>query len=62
MSSSAENGGLLAALLLGDQTYLSGQTKLDCSRIGITHILALSGMHISIICSALSRQWMLAVT
>lgn len=55
LNSSSENGGLLAALLLGDREFLPGQTRLDFSRIGITHILALSGMHLSILCYGLSR-------
>lgn len=55
LDSSAENGGLLAALLLGERDFLSGQTKLDFNRIGITHILALSGMHLAILCYGLSR-------
>ena len=55
LDSSAENGGLLAALLLGERDFLYGQTKLDFNRIGITHILALSGMHLAILCYGLSR-------
>ena len=49
MNSDAETGGLLGAILLGDRTYLSGQTSLDFSRIGISHVLALSGMHLAIL-------------
>lgn len=48
-------GGLLAALLLGEKEYLSGQLNLDFSRIGISHILALSGMHIAILCYGFSK-------
>lgn len=55
INSSAENGGLLAALLLGEREFISGQTRLDFSRIGISHILALSGMHVAILCYGLSR-------
>ena len=55
INSNAESGGLLAALLLGEREFLSGQTRLDFARIGITHILALSGMHVAILCYGLSR-------
>lgn len=55
INSNEENGGLLAALLLGEKEFLNGQTRLDFSRIGITHILALSGMHLAMLCFGLSR-------
>lgn len=47
--SDEDTGGLLCALLLGERNYLPNGTKLDFSRIGISHILALSGMHLSIL-------------
>lgn len=53
--SNEDTGGLLAALLLGEKQYLSGQLNLDFSRIGISHILALSGMHVAILCYGFSR-------
>lgn len=49
LNTNSEVGGLLSAILLGDKTYLSGQTRLDFSRIGISHVLALSGMHLAIL-------------
>lgn len=55
MISDAETGGLLSALLLGDREDLSGKIALDFRRIGISHILALSGMHLSILCIGLSK-------
>jgi len=55
MNSSRDSGGLLAALLLGEREFLNPQFKLDFSRIGISHILALSGMHLAILCHAVSR-------
>ncbi len=54
-SSNAEIGGLLAALLLGEKSYLPSGTQLDFSRIGISHILALSGMHLAILALGFSR-------
>lgn len=48
-TSNEEVGGLLCALLLGEKEYLPVGTKLDFSRIGISHVLALSGMHLAIL-------------
>ncbi len=53
-SESEEVGGLLSALLLGDRSALSPQLALDFKRIGVSHILALSGMHLAIISLFLS--------
>ena len=55
MNSSRDSGGLLAALLLGEREFLDSEFKLDFARIGISHILALSGMHLAILCHAVSR-------
>ena len=54
-NSSRDSGGLLAALLLGDREFLNSKFKLDFARIGISHILALSGMHLAILCHGISR-------
>ena len=54
-SSNEEAGGLLSALLLGDKDYLSPSIELNFKRIGISHILALSGMHLAILALGLSR-------
>ena len=54
-NTNAETGGLLAALLLGEKTYLSGEITLDFSRTGLSHVLALSGMHVSILILGLMR-------
>ncbi len=50
-----ETGGLLAALLLGERDFLPLGTKVDFSRIGISHVLALSGMHLSLLVIGLSK-------
>ena len=49
MISDAESGAFLTALLIGDRDKLSEQTRLDFKRIGISHILALSGMHLALL-------------
>ncbi len=48
-------GALFNALLLGEKNSLDGQLLLDFQRIGISHILALSGMHVAILMGALER-------
>ena len=52
--SSEKSGGLLAALILGERGLLEGQTNLDFSRIGISHVLALSGMNVAMLCYGFS--------
>ena len=47
--SNSETGAILSALLLGERDYLPDQLRLDFKRIGISHILALSGMHLAIL-------------
>lgn len=42
-------GGLLSALLLGEREELDADIRLDFRRTGISHILALSGMHLVVI-------------
>ena len=49
------SGTLFGALLLGEKNALDGQLLLDFQRTGITHILALSGMHVAILMGALDR-------
>ena len=48
-NSNEEAGGLLVALLLGEKSHLSPSISLDFERIGISHILALSGLHLAIL-------------
>ncbi len=47
-------GSLLDALILGERDGLSNDISMDFRRIGISHILALSGMHLSILTGAVS--------
>lgn len=45
----SDSGAMLSALLLGNRDYLSPQVRLDFQRIGISHLLALSGLHLAIL-------------
>ena len=45
----SDAAGLAKALLLGDKSDLSWEQKGDFSRSGISHIVAVSGLHISIL-------------
>lgn len=44
-----DNGGILAAMLCGNTSYLSREIRTDMTRAGIGHILAVSGLHVSVI-------------
>ncbi|MCR5343755.1 MAG: DNA internalization-related competence protein ComEC/Rec2 [Butyrivibrio sp.] len=46
---SDEDAGVMKAILLGDKSGLSDDIKEDFKRNGIIHIMAVSGLHISII-------------
>ena len=48
-----ESGGLVCALLLGNKSFLSPTLARDFCRAGASHMLALSGMHVSILIAAL---------
>lgn len=52
--SSFKNYGVFAAILTGDKTSLSSHTKDSFRKLGISHLLAVSGLHISIILGILS--------
>ena len=45
----SETGGLMAALLIGDKSRLTLETKTNYSLAGASHVLAVSGLHIGII-------------
>ena len=47
---SGKGGELLSALLIGDRENLSEETVRDFRRIGISHLLAISGLHLSALC------------
>lgn len=44
-----EAGNLLASLLIGTRSKLSDTTVRDFGRIGVSHLLALSGLHLSVL-------------
>ena len=46
-------GALCAALLLGDRSAVDGEISLQFRRSGVSHLLALSGMHLGIIAAVL---------
>lgn len=52
-----EEGALICALLLGNRSALSDATVLHFRRSGISHLLALSGLHVSILIGIL--EWIL---
>ncbi len=53
--SDEKSSSLFSALLLGERHLLSGQVQLDFKRLGITHILALSGQHLTILSLAIQK-------
>lgn len=48
-----QSGGLACALLLGNKGFLADTLSRDFERAGASHMLALSGMHVSILIGAL---------
>lgn len=46
-----ETGGFLSGMIFGEKQYLDDNTENSLYRVGIGHILAVSGLHISIIAS-----------
>ena len=54
-SADTQTAGLLAALITGEKSALPGQLRLDFQRIGLSHILAVSGMHLAILTTLLHK-------
>lgn len=48
-----EAGGFCAAIILGNKKHVDAGVRLDFSRAGISHLLALSGLHLSVLAGAL---------
>lgn len=48
-STGGREGAISSALLLGDRSFLSGEDTLHFKRSGTSHLLALSGLHVSIL-------------
>ncbi|MBD5226421.1 MAG: ComEC/Rec2 family competence protein [Bacteroidales bacterium] len=70
---SAPAAAFLAAVLVGDSSYLSDETRAVFSRTGTAHMLALSGMHVAVIAFLVSliffplrvlghRKWAMLLT
>ncbi len=49
-----EGGALMSAMLLGTRDRLATETTRDFRRLGLSHLLALSGLHLSLLCGALA--------
>ncbi len=54
-SLSEESGALASAILLGDRSGISPILKRDMSRLGILHLLAISGMHFTVLFIGVER-------
>ena len=59
MLAGAEAGSLFTALFTGNRETLSGVLRLNFTRIGVSHVLALSGMHLAILSALLSKLFRL---
>lgn len=53
---SAENGAMAAAMAVGDRTRIDTALRRLMSRAGISHLLVVSGLHVSLVCAALQRR------
>lgn len=49
---SESSGSIVKAVFLGNKRELSAETKRNFANLGISHIVAISGMHVSFLCSA----------
>ncbi len=50
---SQENAGVAAAITYGDRSGLPYEIVLDFNRAGLSHVLVVSGLHLSILCALL---------
>lgn len=48
------NGGLTASMFLGNRDYLQDDFYTAVKNLGLAHVIALSGMHLTVICAMLS--------
>lgn len=55
MNACGAKGGILAAMLLGEKAELDGEVRSLYQQAGISHILAISGLHVSLLCVSLYR-------
>lgn len=54
-SADETTSGLLCALITGEKSELPGSIRLNFKRIGLSHILAVSGMHLAILTTGLHK-------
>lgn len=54
-SGGVETGGFLSGMIFGEKLYIDSNAKISLYRSGIGHILAVSGLHVSIIAVAFLR-------
>ena len=50
-----KTGGVLAAMTVGDRSYLSSAMRSAYRGAGLAHVLVVSGMHVSILCGEVFR-------
>ena len=50
-----DEGGFAATLLLGNKARLPNTVNRDFKRLGLSHVLAISGMHLAILCAFIIR-------
>ncbi|MEE0946754.1 MAG: ComEC/Rec2 family competence protein [Acutalibacteraceae bacterium] len=55
LENNTENGGVLLALMTGDRTILSDDLYEKVKVAGVSHVLVVSGMHLSILCGFLFK-------
>ena len=52
-----DTGGVLAAMTVGDRSGLSAQLRSAYRGAGLSHVLVVSGMHVSILCGGYSERF-----
>lgn len=55
LANTGENGPALTAIATGDRQYLDEATEEAIRRSGVSHLMAVSGLHLGIVCGALLR-------
>lgn len=53
---SPESGPVAAAMAVGDRAWLKNDVHRMMSRAGISHLLVVSGLHVSLLCAALQQS------
>lgn len=49
-----QNGGFAASMFLGNRDYMKDDFTNAVTKLGLAHVIALSGMHLTVICAMLS--------